>query len=360
MLALAAVAGVHALVPVGTHPLHVIHVVLGALYFVPIAAAAIWFGTRGGLAASSGAAALYLLHAVRAWSGQPMENTNQVATAALFVWFGAVTGTLSRLREAERAKRLAAERAAQRAGSIQAIASLAEALGFRDEGTRDHSERVANLAVRIASRLGWEGEPLEALRLAALVHDVGKIGVRDDVLLKPGTLGPEERARIERHPEIAADILRPVAGTGEIARIVLAHHEAPDGSGYPRGLAGEDVPEGARILRVADVYCALRESRAYKAPLAPDDRFASWRRSRAPSSTRAPSRSCARSPRSRRPGVRDDHPHEDLVSVARWQRSPKLAARARTPRRPPGSRCAPALREAEGAHRRRKSSGWIP
>lgn len=270
-LALAAVAGVHAMVPVGTHPLHVIHVVLGALYFVPVAAAAIWFGVRGGLAASSAAAGLYLLHSARAWSGQPMENANQVATAALFVWFGAVTGTLARLAGAERGKRLAAERSAQRAGSIQAIASLAAALGFRDEGTRDHSERVAELAIRIASRLGWEGEPLEALRLAALVHDVGKIGVRDDVLLKAGTLGPEERARIERHPAIAADILRPVAGTGEIARIVLAHHEAPDGSGYPRGLAGEDIPEGARILRVADVYCALRESRTYKAPMPPGD-----------------------------------------------------------------------------------------
>lgn len=270
-LTLAAVAAVHAVVPVGTHPLHVIHVVLGASYFVPVAAAAVWFGTRGGLAASSAAALLYLLHAARAWSGQPMENANQVATAALFLWFGAVTGTLSHLREAERAKRAAAERTAQRAGSIQAIASLSEALGSRDEGTRDHSERVAELAVRIASHLGWEGEPLEALRLAALVHDVGKIGVRDDVLLKPGALGPEERARIERHPEIAADILRPVAGTGEIARIVLAHHEAPDGSGYPRGIAGEDIPEGARILRVADVYCALRESRTYKAPLAPED-----------------------------------------------------------------------------------------
>lgn len=270
-LAIGLVAVVHSIVPVGTHPLHVIHVVLAALYFAPIAASAIWFGTRGGLAASAAAAALHLLHAARAWSGQPMENANQVATAVLFVWFGAITGALASLREAERAARLASERRAQRAASIQAIASLAAALGFRDEGTRRHSERVADLVVRVAARLGWSGEPLEALQLAALVHDVGKIGVRDDVLLKPSTLGPEERERIERHPAIAAEILRPLSGAEEIARIVLAHHEAPDGTGYPRGATAGDIPDGAHILRVADVYCALRESRSYKEPLGPGD-----------------------------------------------------------------------------------------
>lgn len=270
-LAIGVVAVVHSIVPVGTHPLHVVHVVLAALYFVPIAAPAVWFGTRGGLAASAAAAGLYLLHSARASSGQPMENANQVATAALFVWFGVVTGILARMRDAERAARFASERRAQRAGSIQAIASLATALGFRDEGTRDHSERVAELVVRVAARLGWSGEPLEALRLAALVHDVGKIGVRDDVLLKPAALGPEERQRIERHPAIAAEILRPISGAEEIARIVVAHHEVPDGSGYPRGATGAEIPDGAHILRVADVYCALRESRSYKEPLGPGD-----------------------------------------------------------------------------------------
>lgn len=270
-LALGVVAAMHSIVPVGTHPLHVIHVVLAALYFVPVAASAVWFGTRGGIAASAAAAGLYLLHAARAWSGQPMENANQVATAALFVWFGVVTGILARMLDAERAARFASERRAQRAGSIQAIASLATALGFRDEGTRQHSERVADLAVRVAARLGWSGEPLEALRLAALVHDVGKIGVRDDVLLKPAVLGAEERQRMERHPTIAAEILRPISGAEEIARIVVAHHEAPDGSGYPRGAKRAEIPDGAHVLRVADVYCALRESRSYKEPLAAGD-----------------------------------------------------------------------------------------
>ncbi|HEY6005460.1 MAG TPA: HD domain-containing phosphohydrolase [Anaeromyxobacter sp.] len=270
-ITLGVVTALHSIVPVGTHPLHVVHVALAALYFVPIAASAAWFATRAALPVSAAAAGLYLFHAARAWSGQPMENANQVATAILFLWFGAVTGILAGMRDGEHAARLASEQRAQRAGGIQAIASLATALGFRDEGTRDHSERVAELAVRAAARMGWSGEHLESLRLAALVHDVGKIGIRDDVLLKPSALGPAELERIQRHPEIAAEILRPIAGTEEIARIVVAHHEAPDGSGYPRRLEGAGIPEGARILRVADVYCALRESRSYKEPVSEGD-----------------------------------------------------------------------------------------
>jgi HD-GYP domain-containing protein (c-di-GMP phosphodiesterase class II) len=101
-------------------------------------------------------------------------------------------------------------------------------------------------------------------RLASLMHDLGKIGVRDDVLLKADRLTPEERSRIQRHPLLAAEILRPMQGTADIAEIVLAHHECPDGSGYPRGLRGDQIPLEARILRVADVFSALTDARVYK------------------------------------------------------------------------------------------------
>jgi hypothetical protein len=106
---LGVVTALHSIVPVGTHPLHVVHVALAALYFVPIAASAAWFATRGALPVSAAAAGLHLLHAARAWSGQPTENANQVATAILFLWFGAVTGILAGMRDAEHAARLAFE-----------------------------------------------------------------------------------------------------------------------------------------------------------------------------------------------------------------------------------------------------------
>jgi HD-GYP domain-containing protein (c-di-GMP phosphodiesterase class II) len=94
---------------------------------------------------------------------------------------------------------------------------------------------------------------------------VGKIGIRDDVLLKPHGLSEEELAVIKQHPVIAAEILRPIRGAREIADIVLAHHECPDGSGYPRGCKEEEIPVEARIVRVADVFSSLIEERPYKA-----------------------------------------------------------------------------------------------
>lgn len=116
---------------------------------------------------------------------------------------------------------------------------------------------------------------LEVLRLAALVHDVGKIGVPDDVLFKPRELTPDERSIIERHPALAAETLAPIHGTKEIADIVLAHHESPDGSGYPRGLTRDQIPVEAAILRVADVFSALTDRRSYKQALDPESALAS-------------------------------------------------------------------------------------
>lgn len=247
----------HFAIGTGTHPAHVVHVILGGLYLLPIIAGALWFGLAGGVAVSLAASHVYLAHILLSWSNRPMENVNQYATIGVYLLVGAVSGVL-----VER------ERRAQREVIIEGIASLTNALGFRDEYTRAHSERVARLAVRIGRRRGLSDRKLEVLRLASLMHDVGKIGIPDDILLKPGELTPEERARIERHPALAAEILRPILGAREIAEIVLSHHECPDGSGYPRGLAGDQIPLEARILRVADVFAALKDSRAYKPAMA--------------------------------------------------------------------------------------------
>jgi putative nucleotidyltransferase with HDIG domain len=266
-----ATTAVHAIVGRGTHPLHVIHVAFGALYLVPIVAAAVWLGARPAIGLALASAAAYLVHARTVWAGDPMENANQAATAAVFVFVGVVSAVLVRAAERERRARLEAERVAQRDAILQAIASLSRALRQRDDGTAAHSESVARMAVRLAESLGLGPARLDILRLAALVHDVGKIGVRDDVLLKADELTREERVLIEKHPEIAAEILRPILGAEEIAEIVLCHHECPDGTGYPRHLLESQISLEARILRVADVFAALVEPRPYKGALSPTE-----------------------------------------------------------------------------------------
>jgi putative nucleotidyltransferase with HDIG domain len=261
---LLAVSAAHFAVSVGTHREHVVHVAFSGLYLLGIIASSLWFGLSGGFMAALAVSLAYLAHILVSWRGQPMENANQYATIGVYLLVGLVSGSLVEGQRRERRRRLQSERHAQREALVQAIAGLSSALEFRDDYTRAHSERVSRLALAIGRRLAFSLESLERLRLAALMHDVGKIGVPDDILFKPDRLSAEERARIERHPVIAAQILRPIRGTEEIAEIVLCHHECPDGTGYPRGLTGSRIPREAHALRVADVFSALTDARAYK------------------------------------------------------------------------------------------------
>jgi putative nucleotidyltransferase with HDIG domain len=245
--------------------------VFGAAYLLPIVAAAAWLGALPALLLSAASAATYLLHARTVGDGEPMGMGNALVFSAVFLFVGAVSATLVAAAERERRARLEGERSAQRDAMMQALSSLSGALRQRDDGTAAHCERVAGIAIRVGAALGLPEERLQVLRLAALVHDVGKIGVRDDVLLKPGELTPDERGRIERHTILAAEILRPIRGAEEIAEIVLCHHECPDGSGYPRGLHGDRIPTLAGVLRVADVFAAFVEPRTYKASMRPQE-----------------------------------------------------------------------------------------
>ena len=263
-------SALHFATPVQTHPLHIVHVVFQGLYLLPIVAAAVWFGWRGGVGTAVAVSLLYSTHILVSWAHRPMENVNQVAMIGVFLAVGTMAGTLVDRQEAERRRRVDAEQRAAREGIVQAFAGLVAALGVRDEYTRVHSEHVANLAVRIGRARGLPDEQLEDLRLAALVHDIGKIGVPDDILLKPHELSLDERAVVERHPVVAAEILRAIGGTAAIADIVLCHHECPDGSGYPHGLYVDQIPPAAAILRVADVFSALTEQRVYKAAMTTD------------------------------------------------------------------------------------------
>jgi putative two-component system response regulator len=166
------------------------------------------------------------------------------------------------------------ERTAQLAHAHrESVQRLARAIEFRSRETGEHVERIGAHAAAIAGRLGLAPERCEQIGVAAVLHDVGKIGISDEILLKPGRLTAEERGRIEEHSEIGYRLL---TGTGiavlELAaEIAWTHHERFDGGGYPRGLAGEDIPIEGRIAAVADVFDALTHDRVYRPALPVDE-----------------------------------------------------------------------------------------
>lgn len=147
---------------------------------------------------------------------------------------------------------------------LASITSLCCALEARDAYTRGHSEAVSDIAIRIAMHMDVSPEEIELIRLGGKLHDIGKIGVVDSVLMKPGKLTEEEFALIKRHPVIGAEILRPVPSLARIIPIVLYHHERLDGKGYPEGLKGIAIPLWARITAVGDTYHALTSNRPYR------------------------------------------------------------------------------------------------
>ncbi len=147
---------------------------------------------------------------------------------------------------------------------LATIKSLALAIDAKDQYTHQHILRVQRYAVAAAKHLGLCGVELEAINTGALLHDIGKLGVPEYVLLKPGRLTDEEFEKIKKHPVIGAAILDPVEFPWPVLPVVRSHHEKWDGTGYPDGLKGEEIPRTARILAVADVYDALTSSRSYR------------------------------------------------------------------------------------------------
>jgi putative nucleotidyltransferase with HDIG domain len=171
-----------------------------------------------------------------------------------------LTATFNRL-----IKSLADARAETDAAYVGAIRALAAALDARDAYTSGHSERVSALAVAIGEEMNVAPKDLEVLRLGALLHDIGKIGISDDILGKPGPLSAEEFEVIKTHPTLGAQILRSVPFLEPHLAIVELHHEQPDGRGYPHGLRGHEIPILARIVHVADAFDAMTTARAYRA-----------------------------------------------------------------------------------------------
>lgn len=145
------------------------------------------------------------------------------------------------------------------------------ALDLRDKETEGHTIRVTEITERLARSMGVEEAELVHIKRGALLHDIGKMGIPDGVLLKPGALTPEERMLIEKHPIYAYEMLSPIKFLQPALDIPYCHHEKWDGSGYPRGLRGEDIPLAARIFAVADVWDALVSNRPYRKGLLPAD-----------------------------------------------------------------------------------------
>ena len=147
---------------------------------------------------------------------------------------------------------------------LETVLALAKTIEARDLYTGNHGKQTADLAERVAKKLHCTSIEIQAIRWAALLHDIGKIGVPDEILLRPGPLTPEEWASIRQHPHTGAEIVLKVSNLSLVASYILTHHERYEGSGYPKGLKGEAIPLGGRILAVIDAYTAITTGRTYQ------------------------------------------------------------------------------------------------
>lgn len=152
----------------------------------------------------------------------------------------------------------------------ETIEGWSRALDLRDNETEGHTRRVSELTLKLAERMGFSDKDLVQIRWGALLHDIGKVGIPDHILLKPGPLTPEEWVIMRKHPQYALDLIAPIAYLSQALDIPYCHHEKWDGSGYPRGLKGEAIPLSARIFSIIDVWDAVTSDRLYRAAWSED------------------------------------------------------------------------------------------
>lgn len=143
---------------------------------------------------------------------------------------------------------------------------MAKVLEAKDPYTRFHSEKVSTLAASIAREYGFADDEVRRIGIAGILHDLGKMGVKEAILKKPGPLDPEERTAVQRHPVIAATILEPIEQLQSAIGFIKYHHEHFDGTGYPEGRRGEEIPLGARIIHCAEAFDAMVSRRSYNTP----------------------------------------------------------------------------------------------
>jgi putative two-component system response regulator len=157
----------------------------------------------------------------------------------------------------------------QQATSV--VVSLAHSIEAKHLLTEGHSERLAEYAVQLGTSLGLGAAELRQLRIASLLHDIGKVALPDSILFKPGPLTEEEGELVQQHPVVGEKICAPLKSLREILPVIRHHHERMDGSGYPDGLCGDEIPLKARILQIADIYDALTSDRPYREALTSDE-----------------------------------------------------------------------------------------
>jgi PAS domain S-box-containing protein len=182
--------------------------------------------------------------------------------------------TVHILRDVTARKKVEREVQAQeqriRRGLIQSVQALGHAIEKRDPYTAGHQGRVADIAAAIAERIGLENDRVEGLRMGSMIHDIGKLAIPAEILNRPGPLSEVELRMIRMHPRAGYEIVEDVDYPWPVAEMILQHHERLDGSGYPRGLDGDDILEEARILAVADVVEAMTSHRPYRPALGPE------------------------------------------------------------------------------------------
>ena len=153
------------------------------------------------------------------------------------------------------------------------LESVALVVEGRDKNTGNHCKRLGEYAARVGGAIGLEDDDIKVLRLGGVLHDLGKIAVSDNILNKPGRLSPEEWTDMHRHPVVGAELCQSMRTLDKVLPLIRNHHEKLDGSGYPDGLSGNDIPALVRIISVVDVYDALATKRSYKEPLSRDKCF---------------------------------------------------------------------------------------
>ncbi len=242
------------------------------LFFLVITVSALRFGALGSMLCAALVAILYLT----AGAVAPLREGNVLATFSfdrltilqrlfVFVVVAVVGSVMARAISAHR--ELVARRDVEAKLMTEVNMALANAIEAKDSYTRGHSERLAKLAGACAERLGLSRDEAGAVRLAAILHDVGKIGIPDRILRQSMALTEDEMAWMRRHPQIGADIIGPVEGLHHVAPLIRHHHEKWDGAGYPDGLKGEAIPLGSRIIAVADAFEAMVADRIYRPSL---------------------------------------------------------------------------------------------
>ncbi|HEX9850880.1 HD-GYP domain-containing protein [Candidatus Deferrimicrobium sp.] len=225
-------------------------------YLLPIFLSAMWFGARGAVFATVSATLVCGGLAGNDWPAEVSSQIARVGEVAVFWLVGGLSASFF-------------EQQMRFVGKIEVandntLIALASALDVREHNTGVHSQRVADYMLRLARETGErDKDTLDDFWRGALLHDVGKIGIPDKVLLKPGPLSEEEWVVMRNHPEVGAVMLRKIEFLRGPSEIVLSHHEWYDGAGYPGNLKGAQIPLGARLFAVIDVYDALTTDRAY-------------------------------------------------------------------------------------------------